>query len=307
LSGVIRRRSLSAACSVLPQCRDAMQLHEIDRAQRAVLGAGVELRRLAVADGIDVWLMEYRRTRGLRRRALADRYEIGVQVQGSRFERTARGAALLEPGTTHVLGAGEAYDVAYEAGDESGRVAWFSVDADRVCDNKEAAREIVVGDAKEVSSELRELGELLFARDPRDAREPVDETLARDVRSATLRCLDRRGALSRTTPVATARREIERHFESDLYLHQIADTVGLRPVTLLRQFSRRYGTTPIQYRIKRRLNCADRLLWTRPDLSVAEVAVQAGFKNLSQFYRQFVAYLGATPARRREMFGSGSS
>jgi AraC-like DNA-binding protein len=75
----------------------------------------------------------------------------------------------------------------------------------------------------------------------------------------------------------------------------------------LRQFSRRYGTTPIQYRIKRRLNCADRLLWARPDLSIAEAAAQAGFKNLSQFYRQFVAYLGLTPARRREMFLAGPS
>jgi hypothetical protein len=106
-------------------------LHEIDSARRTVLGAGVELRRVAVAEGIDVWLLEYRRTRGVRRRALADCYEIGVQLHGTRFERTARDAAVLEPGTTYVFGAGEVYDTAYEAGDEAGRVAWFSVDAGR--------------------------------------------------------------------------------------------------------------------------------------------------------------------------------
>jgi AraC-like DNA-binding protein len=272
-------------------------LPEIDSPpRRAVLGAGVKLRRLCIDEAIDVWIMEYRRTRGLRLSALADRFEIGVQLDGRFRQRTHRGGAhVFERGTVHVVGAGEVYDVAYDAGDESGRIVWFTVDARPFCEADDDRELDLVATGPERCDELREVAEQILATGT------AGERLTRDIQAAVHRYFARRAELSPATPVAAARREIERHFQSDLYLMHVADAVGLHPVTLLRQFARRYGTTPIQYRIKRRLNFADRLLWARPELSVKEVAVQAAFDNPSHFYKKYVAYLGVTPLRRRHL------
>jgi AraC-like DNA-binding protein len=277
------------------------QLPEIDSAHRSLLGAGVRLRRLRLDDAVDVWVMRFQNTRGLRRRALADRFEIGIQLEGRLFQRTHRsGGLLFERGSVHVVAAGETYDCAYEAGDEAARIVWFSVDASVLDAARDSDREVgILARAQERCPELHELAELLTLR------ESVDERLAGDVRRGVRRYLARRGELSGPAPATAARRELEREFTSDRYLGQIADSVGLRPVTLIRQFSRHYGTTPIQYRIKRRLNFADRLLWAQPELSATEVATEAGFESVSHFYRAYTAYLGTTPALRRRVFSPG--
>jgi AraC-like DNA-binding protein len=269
---------------------------EIDSTrERALLGAGVKLRRLALDEHIDAWLMEYRSTRGFRTGALADRCEIGIQLEGPFFQRTHRsGGRRYTRGDIHVVAPGETYDAAYD--EEGGRVVWFSVDADVLCENGERAREIdVLACANDRCDALRELAEILFERGE------ADQELTRDVRNAVRVYLGRRAELSAEMPVVTARRELERYFDSDLYLAQIAETAQLEPTTLLRQFARRYGATPIKYRIKRRLNFADRMLWARPDLSAIEIASRSGFPSLPHFFRQYGSYLGVTPALRRRV------
>jgi AraC-like DNA-binding protein len=262
----------------------------------------VKLRRLALDQHIDVWLMEYRSTRGFRTGALADRCEIGVQLDGPFFQRTHRsGGRRYERGDVHVVAPGEAYDAAYDAGDEGGRVVWFSVDADAMCGNLESCRELdIVAHAKERCDALRELAEVLFARGK------ADEETTRAVHAAVSAYLRRRAELSAEMRVVGARRELERHFDSDLYLWHVAEAVGLHPITFLRQFARRYGSTPIKYRIRRRLNFVDRMLWRHPELSAVDIASRAGFASVPHFYRQYRAYLGVTPALRRSIFGSAA-
>lgn len=272
------------------------QLPEIDR---AILGSGVNLRRASVDADIDVWLLEFRRTRGMRCRALSDRCDIGVQLEGRIFQRTHRSPArVFERKHVHVIGAGETYDVAYDAGDEAARVVWFSVAADRLCGYHEAGRDLdLTARSAEQCAELYDLAHLLFTRGHAAG-------LEHEVRSTLRRYIERRGELCAELPAVRARHELEQHFDRDLYLRHIAESVGLRPVTLLRAFTRRYGTTPIQYRIKRRLNFADRLLWSEPKRSVADIAERVGFDSLSYFHRQFTAYLGCTPARRRRLLAA---
>jgi AraC-like DNA-binding protein len=277
------------------------QLHEIDMPPRAALGRGVLLRPLALDEDIDVWLVEYRATRGSRRCAVLDRCQIGVQLAGTHHERTHRsGPRVIEQGKLHLIGAGEVYDSAYAAGDEPARIVWFAANADRVGRNMDDDREVGLVDAAgERSGDLGELAELLL----RDGR--ATPQLASDVRSAVARFVAKHGRLSPRSQAIAARREAERHYTSELYLAHVAETVGLHPVALLRQFKQRYGTTPVQFRVKTPLNAADRLLWSRPELPIAEVAARSGFDSVSYFYRQYVAYLGATPARRRQLFNAG--
>ena len=243
------------------------------------------MHRIRVDDEVDIWLQQFRDTHGVRRRALTERCEIGVQLDGEFFQRTHRSEPqLYKRGTLHLIGPGEVYDATYTG---SGRIVWFSIDTT-------AWGELaLVSRREERCDELRELAELLFARRSANA------ALAREMQATLRNFLRRRAEPVEDAAVALARRELEQHFESELYLRNIADQVGLRPVTLLRRFALQYGTTPIQYRIKRRLNYADRLFALEPDLSVAAVAARAGFDNLSYFHRQFTSYIGCTPGRRR--------
>jgi AraC-like DNA-binding protein len=57
--------------------------------------------------------------------------------------------------------------------------------------------------------------------------------------------------------------------------------------------------TPIQYRIKRRLNEACRHAWAEPTAPIGTLAMQSGFDSLPYFYRQYTACFGITPARHR--------
>jgi transcriptional regulator GlxA family with amidase domain len=69
---------------------------------------------------------------------------------------------------------------------------------------------------------------------------------------------------------------------------------------MVRCFRKRYGTTPVQYRLKTRLNRAGRLGWSRPDLTVQRIAEACGVPDAPYFHRQFLRYFGTSPARYRQ-------
>jgi AraC-like DNA-binding protein len=75
---------------------------------------------------------------------------------------------------------------------------------------------------------------------------------------------------------------------------------GLAPAAFARACRRRLGTTFREFVASRRLALACRLL-AGSDRPVLEVALQAGFANLSNFNRRFLRQLGMTPTvyRRR--------
>lgn len=276
-----------------------MQLHENDfwrGKSQTVMGDGVRLNRLALHEHIDVCVAEYRGTRGARLSALSNRIELGIQLSGGLLQRGHRsGPRRYGPGSIHVLAEGEAYDLAYEAEDRLAVVVWFSVRMDGFCRSREAAREVVFSEpVPEPDSRLIDL-----ARHVYEARERTP-CLSEQVASGVEAFLRRHCDLSKKDRVVAARRQLDEHFDRELYLHHVAEEAGVLPVTLLRQFSKRYGVTPIQYRIKTRLNHAARWAWLRPELSVKDIAAMCGFSNLPYFHRQFSAYYGTTPARHRQ-------
>jgi AraC family transcriptional regulator len=92
---------------------------------------------------------------------------------------------------------------------------------------------------------------------------------------------------------------IEEHLHGCPSLAQMAAVVGLNPYHFARQFKAATGLPPHQYVIARRVERARQLLRAGTDLSLAEVAADAGFSDQSQFSHHFKRLVGVTTGRFR--------
>ncbi|MBV8266262.1 MAG: helix-turn-helix transcriptional regulator [Planctomycetaceae bacterium] len=92
---------------------------------------------------------------------------------------------------------------------------------------------------------------------------------------------------------------IEEHLDGGPTRAQMAAFVRLNPYHFARQFKAATGLPPHQYVILRRVERARLLLHAGTDLSLAEVAAHAGFRDQSQFSRHFKRLVGVTPGRLR--------
>jgi AraC family transcriptional regulator len=90
---------------------------------------------------------------------------------------------------------------------------------------------------------------------------------------------------------------IEEHLDGGPTLAQLAAVVRLNPYHFARQFKAATGLPPHQYVILRRVERAKQLLQAGTDLSLAEVALRAGFSDQSQFSHHFKRLVGVTPRR----------
>jgi AraC-like DNA-binding protein len=116
-----------------------------------------------------------------------------------------------------------------------------------------------------------------------------------EVRSELLRWVRESAELTEANPLLRAKKEIDRSFVSPLYLHHFADEAGMDKVAFSRKFARRFGMTPIAYRLRLRLNEAARLAWARPELEVRDIQAAVGFEDSAYFHRAFLAEFGKTP------------
>jgi AraC-like DNA-binding protein/quercetin dioxygenase-like cupin family protein len=110
--------------------------------------------------------------------------------------------------------------------------------------------------------------------------------------------LDRRAA--RPEPLAAEIAEAARRLAADpserLPLPELAAGLGLGYERFRKAFRARFGLSPGEYRIRRRVERARSML-AQGDLSVKEVAYALGYPNEFAFSRQFRQVLGAPPSR----------
>jgi AraC family transcriptional regulator len=92
---------------------------------------------------------------------------------------------------------------------------------------------------------------------------------------------------------------VEEDLDSAPTLGQMAAAARLSPYYSARQFKAASGLPPHQYVILRRVERARQLLQAGTDLSLAEVALHAGFSDQSQFTRHLKHLVGVTPGRFR--------
>ena len=104
----------------------------------------------------------------------------------------------------------------------------------------------------------------------------------------------------RGSPLAArARRRIDQSLSVTLDVGALAEELGCTAAYLSRLFRRTYGFSPTEYLLRRRCERA-RVLLTRDDTPIAQVAASLGFHDASHFARHFRRQCGTSPARFRQ-------
>lgn len=93
---------------------------------------------------------------------------------------------------------------------------------------------------------------------------------------------------------------LDENFREPVTLDSLAARAGRSATHFLRVFARVVGATPHQYLLRARLRHAARLL-ASGDTPVTEVALDAGFADLSNFVRSFGRAAGASPREFRRL------
>jgi len=254
-------------------------------------------------------IVEYRCAAGPAQRPVAERHQAWSvsYVQRGSFGCRCLGVSLeLVPGSVLLGRPGDKFTCTHEhhlGGDEC--LAVFLVPA--LVDEIARGRPWASG-ALPPLPELMVLGELARAAANGEADVGLDEAgLALASRLATLA-----GGLEHA-PHRPSGRDRRRAVESALLIESraaepvdlamLAAEAGLSPYHYLRMFSAALGVTPHQYLLRCRLRHAARLLAGEPRRAVTEVALDAGFADLSNFVRTFGRAAGVSPGRFRQRLG----
>lgn len=113
--------------------------------------------------------------------------------------------------------------------------------------------------------------------------------------------------LADETLFAAARRTIEmRHGQSDLTGTSLAASLGCSRAHLYRVFAK-HGLMVADHIRAVRLDAAHKMLATRTRRSIAQIAHEAGYEDISAFGRAFRRQFGMTPSERRELARIGKA
>ncbi|WP_176585621.1 AraC family transcriptional regulator [Priestia megaterium] len=93
---------------------------------------------------------------------------------------------------------------------------------------------------------------------------------------------------------------IERHFNMDINLKELAKQVNLTPFHFSRVFKKYTGYSPYEYVINFRINRAKKLL-QNTNLSIKEISIVSGFNSDTHFMTTFKKHTNLTPKQFREI------
>lgn len=124
------------------------------------------------------------------------------------------------------------------------------------------------------------------------------EGLALELMVEAARCAV--GLRDTTTPrwLRQAQKQLNDQYADPPSLEDIANAAGVHPVHLIRAFRQHYRTTIGNYVRQLRVDFAAEQL-AASETSLAEIALDAGFSDQSQFTRSFKQITGLTPAQFR--------
>ena len=228
---------------------------------------------------------------------------ISLVLSGTFSYRSAKGSLVMSPGALLLGNAGHTYRCSHEHG-EGDRCLSFQFDPALF---EDLARDCGVSKAYFSSDRLpplRATAQLTARAVTAMQMQDSFEELALELAGAALRiCQDVHSApVAGTKRTETRIAEVVRHLESSavqsLQLEDLAGMAGLSRYHFLRAFKSVIGTTPHQWVLRARLrHAAHRLATSRSPIT--EIALDAGFTDLSNFTRSFVAEYGVSPRRFR--------
>lgn len=104
---------------------------------------------------------------------------------------------------------------------------------------------------------------------------------------------------NRALRIAESITYLEEHFLQPLTLEELAERAYLSKRQFLREFTRAFHTTPLDYVIRRRLDHSCTLL-RNDGLSILQVAQESGFRDQNYYARQFRKVYQCSPTEYRE-------
>ncbi|MEK6794407.1 MAG: AraC family transcriptional regulator [Spirochaetota bacterium] len=104
--------------------------------------------------------------------------------------------------------------------------------------------------------------------------------------------------------IHTAAAAIENHLADDIDLEAISAASGMSYDLFRKEFKRVTGTSPMQYRLRKRIERAQVLL-ANGAASASEVAHRVGYADIFTFFKQFKRITGITPKAYRRSLGRG--
>lgn len=99
---------------------------------------------------------------------------------------------------------------------------------------------------------------------------------------------------------------IDEHYREPLTLESLAKQFGLSRSAFCTVFPQFAGLPLRRYISQKRIQEAQRLIRSVPDLSLNQVAHSVGYEDFSTFYRNFLRISGVSPSRYRELCSSNA-
>ncbi len=103
-------------------------------------------------------------------------------------------------------------------------------------------------------------------------------------------------------PIEEAKNYIEHHLAKEVSLEEVADVLGLNASYFSQLFKQMTGETFVQYRIKRRMEKAKKLLESA-HYRITDISYEIGYGDHPHFTKTFKKYTGLSPSEYRRKLG----
>lgn len=233
---------------------------------------------------------------------------VSIVLAGAFVYRDGRGAALMAPGAMLLGDPGRAFECSHDHG-AGDRCLSFQFDPDCfACLAEDAGARRPAFDRSGLPP-LRPLAAAAArARFALENGSPAAafEEIALELAGGALRLSSDLSPKSRTavadrdfSRVTRVIRDIEADLAAPRTLAAMAGAAGMSRYHFLRVFSRVTGATPHQWILRARMRAAARML-AATRVPVIDIALEAGFDDLSNFIRTFRAEFGVSPRAWRK-------